>query len=188
MSIPTKLQPTQGPIPFNEEEGWPVPEPQEEAVEKHTPGGQEHDQSQHGAWAQGTSGGQLSERTQAQGGLTIDPITGEIPDRGIPVAFKEFEQIHTSASPRHFRDFIRANMDQFKKGHKFGAWFDTETNLLYLDVVEVFDGDDYAAAFDLAAERGLAEGQEAIFDLANFEEIRMTPSDIADYRARLAPT
>lgn len=156
-------------------------------LKKHTPGGQEHDQSTHGDWSQGTSGRQLHERIKEQGGLTIDPITGNVPDRGIPVAFKKFEEIHPSASPRIIRDYLRKNMGEFRKGFQFGAWYDDETDELFLDVVEVFDGDDYIAAFDAAAERGQSETQLAIFDLKNFQEIRMTPGDIGAYRARLSP-
>jgi hypothetical protein len=152
-------------------------------LKKHTPGGQEHDQEAHGRWARGVAGGQLSER--AAGGFTIDPLTGVEPKRGFAVAFKAHELILEGNDPRLFSNYITEKFGEFRKGSKLGGWFDTETRELFLDVVEVIDDDDYVAAFDRAAQQGQAEGQRAIFDLLNFEEIRMDDEAITDYRTRL---
>jgi hypothetical protein len=171
-----------GPVPFIEEGvGWPFES--FTPIEKHTPGGQEHDQEAHGRWARGVAGKQLSDR--AAQGFTIDPLTGEEPKRGFPVAFKAHELIIESNDPRVYANYITEKMGEFRKGFKLGGWYDTETGELFLDVVEVIDGDDYVEAFDRAAAQGRAENQRAIFDLLNFEEIRMDDEAIADYRSRL---
>lgn len=162
-------------------------------IVKHTPGGVPHDQNEHGRWSRGVSANQISERTEEQGGSTQRLATGVQPDRGFAVGISEFS---SGAIPnptiRDFQDYMRVNAAELAKpGRHLGTWYDTDTGDVWLDVVEVFDGDDYVSAFDQAVNFAFHDNSElAIFDLHNgplnnFEDIR--PEQVADYRQRLSP-
>ena len=131
---------------------------------------------------------------RSQHGFTVDPVTGETITRGFPVAFKAFEQRHlSSVHPRHFSDYKRLHAADFGEGMKLGGWalIDPDTEQVVghvLDVVEVFDSENYLEAFEAAVQRGIDEDQDAIFDLVNFEEIDLrVEGAVDDYRSRLSP-
>jgi len=86
----------------------------------------------------------LVQRALMTGGYTYQPVT-----RGSPRPYKDDwysvsthqdrEQIITvkSLSPTKIHSFIKKNLDLITKGSSIGAWVDTESGSMYLDVVEL---------------------------------------------------
>jgi len=112
----------------------------------------------------------LAGRVRDEGGFTISP-RGESVTSGFSVAtpgrakvidLTEFDDDDVTSYIDDNWDDLQANPDLH-----VGAWYDTETGDVWLDVPEVFQ--DRAAAIDAARERG----ELAIFDLSAGEEIRI---------------
>jgi hypothetical protein len=122
---------------------------------------------------------QIIDGHKANGGSTIDWRTG----RDLGGKQRDGKDIYTLAvhtgddmvisgrdlTPVDIQDFARQFADDLsEEGRTIGTWFDEETGRHVLDVVEVMD--DRAKALRAGAQRG----QDAIFDLTNFNEIRLT--------------
>jgi hypothetical protein len=150
-------------------------------IAKH--GGGSHDQSSHGNWARGISSPQLAAETDEPGeGFTVEERTGHRPSSGFVSAVPGAEQPIPAAefTPRHIADYRRQHAALLAQpGNHLGAWYDSDTDIIYLDVSRVFS--DRQEALDFAR----SSDQLAIFDLSTFEEIRL--DDLTSVAARRVP-
>lgn len=132
-----------------------------------------HNQKTHGNWARGISNPQLASRTDEPGeGFTVQEDTGVTPTTGYVVATPGEDRISADQfGPDNVARFRkRRAADLAKPDHYLGAWYDTETNTIALDVSVVLD--DMNAAMDY----GRSSNQDAIWDLNTNQEIRLDGS------------
>ena len=87
----------------------------------------------------------------------LQPIT-----KGFAVAAKETQNSFGGAGLNKVIDFVQNN-----KVDAYGGWIDEQTGLFYWDAVFIVD------SLEAAKELGRKNGQIAIFDLNNLEEIRL---------------
>jgi hypothetical protein len=169
------------PIPFSTPEdmwrGYPgAPSSKREkvksALRKHTPGGQDHPQERHGAWATGTSGDRLASDLFTDGGFTVEVKTGDRPQEGMSVALtphnENFAVTDLSSSAdlsNRIRAYTQRNYAYLTApGAHLGGWLDHDTGRIHLDVVMV--APDLDAALAIA---GVSE--KAVYNLATGETI-----------------
>ena len=145
-------------------------------------------QSTHGRGGRNASAGTIKSDTESDGGVTIRTMTGERPESGFAVGIKGIKIPKARASEDRIRKFIRDEWSSLsKKGNFLGTWTDDDAGVVWLDVVKVFNGDDYGYAYEAAVKRAQKHGEEAIYDLKNGVEIDMDDEDdIAQHRTRLA--
>jgi HK97 family phage portal protein len=120
----------------------------------------------------------IGKRTLADGGMTIDLSTNSYPSTGfalsldleaeINVPFEEFDANYADI----IGGFVTEHADRLDAdGKHLGTWLDTDSDLVFLDISTIVDDRD--EALDLAR----VHQQRAIFDLATFDEIEVTPAD-----------
>lgn len=114
----------------------------------------------------------------ANGGFTLDTTTGLGPLTGYALSVNpELTVILPGGWPTvgDLLGFVLDNDDILDHPDKyFGAWVDTETNQLYLDVVTVFQ------ELEDALRHAKASGEIAIYDLFTGTEIRVDYSEGSD--------
>jgi len=108
------------------------------------------------------------------GGLTIQPLTGDLPESGYLVGLQSkgiiinddvfFNQSDAEAV-KMVKAFIDKNQKDFKEGKWLGFWHDVENDEVAVDVVANIQGKQNAKAL------GSAQDQQAIWDVVNQKEI-----------------
>lgn len=137
------------------------------SLAKHSPGGQDHPQERHGAWATGTSAATLASDLISEGGFTVDLRTGDRPKVGISVALTPHNMNFSVADYRtgaqianQVRSYIQQNYAALTApGGHFGGWFDKDTGTIHLDVAIVTP--DLDTAIQVAG-----RGEKSVYDLA----------------------
>ena len=108
------------------------------------------------------------EFTRKNGGITIR-LDGDIPERGYAVALPKIPEKRISldkVTEQDFEAFIDEHFEELSRENAYvGAWIDDSE--LILDVAHVVEKKDEALALGRVAE------QQAIFNLNQFEEIRL---------------
>ena len=108
------------------------------------------------------------ESTVANGGVTID-LRGNQPSEGYAVALPEYGEIVPSENFNQdvLDEFVQKNLAvlQNKENH-IGTWFNEEDGNVYIDISRV------RPPTPETIEAAKQEGEIAVFDLANFEDIR----------------
>lgn len=142
-------------------------------------------QTTHGSGAHGTSGRQMAERLSDTGdlreGFSITPIGGEPAKGGFMVAIPGHElriPRGTGATADAIAAHRRSAWSAFEStpNSYWGGWADKKNNEIVLDVSVRFE--DHATA----VEAGREWGQDAIYDLYHFRDIR-TDDDGSSYEA-----
>lgn len=142
--------------------------------------GTTHDESSHGNWARGISSPQLAAEAK-EGGFTVSE-SGHRPTSGFVVATPGAErripvdQLTPDTISAYRKEFAErlAQPDTY-----LGAWYDTESGDVFLDVSKVYEDRDEAIEY------GRSSNQLAIFDLSTFTEIRL--DDLTPIAARRVP-
>lgn len=143
-------------------------------LSKHYGPGPHHNgtpQSVHGSGSRGVSAPQLKDDVSDDGGFTVDPVSGDRPNTGFMVSLAEYEKVIPAAkfTPDDLREYRATHWSQFQdiKGAKWGAWYDSESDNVFLDISVHFDNQEDAERM------GRHWGQLAIFHLDTFTEIRL---------------
>lgn len=109
------------------------------------------------------------------GGVTLDVTTCEQPTSGYAVSVPGAEESHDWATIGDLADtvtrYVNAHAAELSRpGAHLGAWLETETNTLFLDVSVIVD------TRDDAEELGWRNAQWAIYDLAAQETTYLAPN------------
>ena len=96
-------------------------------------------------------------------GYTVDAATLQPVCKGYAVAFAATQNSFGPEGLARVVDFVANN----EKANAFGGWLDVETGLYYYDAVAIIMDRKEAERL------GRANGQIAIFDLENLQEIRL---------------
>lgn len=97
-------------------------------------------------------------------GFTINATTGEVPTSGYCVALAATQNSHGDEGLARVIELINSGTT---RAEYVGGWMDQESGLYYYDATVVVNN--LADAIEL----GRLNGQIAIFDLNNMEEIRL---------------
>lgn len=107
-------------------------------------------------------------------GMTVSPVTGEIPSKGFVVAIAGQSRIIPAAvffddkeSGRQImKDYLLEKHRYFFQENTYlGLWHDPDSNLVFLDLSNIFEN------LDEAIQAGIERDQIAIFDLLTFTTI-----------------
>jgi len=113
----------------------------------------------------------IVERVAAEGGITINPVTGSEPTTGFIIGREGGRIIKDSTWSDHAAavdsvvSFLRDNASKFDENTMLGIWHDTAHGEVALDIVDQVN--DRAAAVKL----GAAQNQQSIWDVTNGAEI-----------------
>ena len=126
--------------------------------------------------------GRVRNRTREQGGYTVQPKSGEVPETGLMMGMFGNEDMFTSGPYKGIskntvldKDLTAPDVEEFYGRHasRFndpntyaGAWKDMETSKTYMDVSKRFDPDDIRKATKF----GERTGQIAGYDIGKGEE------------------
>lgn len=104
------------------------------------------------------------------GGATASVVGGAVPTAGYYVGgVVPAEKYYGWIAEADVREFIHAHRAFLSVGRRYvGAWKDTATGIIWLDVTEWFATKDRATALNIAAGRG----ELAVWDILNSVEIR----------------
>jgi HK97 family phage portal protein len=120
----------------------------------------------------------IGKRTLNDGGMTIDLSTNSYPSTGFALSLDLEAELSVpfEAFDANYADIVGDYTTEHAArlgadGKHLGTWLDTDSDLVFLDISTIVDDRD--EALDLAR----AHQQRAIFDLATFDEIEVTPAD-----------
>ena len=127
-----------------------------------------------GRFTSGTATGGISNRTVANGGISVHVKSGREPKSGYMVAVygdrSQWLQGDTVTNPKKRETAIKSFMEKNKdilsdKDNYLGTWFDTESGAISLDISRNFSDRDKAIKF------ATEHNEKAIWDVANMAEI-----------------
>jgi fructokinase len=97
-------------------------------------------------------------------GFTVNAETLQPVKKGFAVALAETQNSFNNSGLLRVIDYQQRNAD---KVNAFGGWLDRETGLFYWDATVICED------LETAKELGRINGQKAVFDLENLQEIRL---------------
>jgi len=113
----------------------------------------------------------LRQLAKKQGGYTYHPTDDSIPTDGLVLSiYPDNEQTlkMSELTPHVIREYIRKNRPLLNDpGNYAGAWYDSEHNLVFLDISKIVKTHEEALALSIKYK------QEAYWDLGKMEEVRV---------------
>ena len=97
-------------------------------------------------------------------GFTVNAETLQPVKKGFAVALAETQNSFNNSGLLRVIDYQQRNAD---KVNAFGGWLDRETGLFYWDATVICED------LETAKELGRINGQKAVFDIENLQEIRL---------------
>ena len=145
-----------------------------------------HFHGSHGRFS--SEGGALSHALEKSGGFTYSPLSQSMPKDGLLLSLHP-ERSHvlslTNVTGEAIHDYISKNKDILQAKNTFvGAWHDTETHKVYLDISTRLEPTEHAKAIRLS----IKYKQRAYYDIGQQKEIRvMDESHAHEAASRPAP-